>query len=62
MQTAKHAAQAMIADLPDDASYDDIQYHLYVQQLIEERLASVDRGEVKTHAEVKEKLARWRER
>ncbi len=50
----------MIRDLPDDATHDDMQYHLYVQQVIEERLASVDRGDVVSHAEVKAQLAKWR--
>lgn len=62
MHSPKHAAQALIADLPEDASYDDIQYHLYVQQVLHERLAAVDRGEVVSHEEVKRQLQEWRER
>ena len=60
MSSPKASAEAMIRDLPEDATYDDIQYHLYVQQVIEDRLAAVDRGEVITHEEVKSQLARWR--
>ena len=57
--SAKADAQALIRDLPEDATYDDIQYHLYVQQVIEERLASVDRGEVVSHEEAKRRMAKW---
>ena len=59
MSTPKTQATAMIRDLPEDATYDDIQYHLYVQQVIEERLAAVDRGEVITHEEAKRQMAKW---
>lgn len=62
MPSAKASAEALIRDLPEDATYDDIQYHLYVQQVIEERLAAVDRGEVVSHEDVKAALAKWRMR
>ena len=60
MSSPKASAEAMIRDLPEDATYDDIQYHLYVQQVIEDRLAAVDRGEVVSHDHVKAQLAKWR--
>ena len=59
MSSPKASAEAMIRDLPEDATYDDIQYHLYVQQVIEDRLAAVDRGEVITHEEAKRRMAKW---
>ena len=62
MSSPKASAEAMIRDLPEDATYDDIQYHLYVQQVIEDRLAAVDRGETVSHDEVKRQLAKWRMR
>ena len=62
MSSPKASAEAMIRDLPEDATYDDIQYHLYVQQVVEDRLAAVDRGETVSHDEVKRQLAKWRMR
>jgi predicted transcriptional regulator len=62
MPSPRDSAAAMIRDLPEDATYDDIQYHLWVQQVIEDRLAAVDRGEVVSHEEVKAQLAKWRMR
>ncbi len=59
MPTPKAQAEAMIRDLPEDASFDDIQYHLYVQQVVEDRLAAVDRGEVVSHEEAKRRMAKW---
>ena len=59
MSSPKAQATAMIRDLPEDVTYDDIQYHLYVQQVIEDRLAAVDRGEVISHEEAKRRMAKW---
>ena len=36
MQSAKQAAKAIIDHLPEQASWDDIMYELYVKQKIEE--------------------------
>lgn len=35
MQTAKQAARQMIDQVPDQASWDDIMYELYVKQKLE---------------------------
>lgn len=34
-ETAKFAAKAVLDLLPDDASWEDVQYHLYVRQQID---------------------------
>ena len=34
-ESAKIAAKAVLDMLPDDASWEDVQYHLYVRQQIE---------------------------
>jgi predicted transcriptional regulator len=59
MQTAKQAAQAMIANVPDDASFEDIQYRLYVLERIAIGLAEVDRGDVIPHEEVVKRMVKW---
>jgi predicted transcriptional regulator len=59
MQTAKQAAQAMLATVPDDASFEDIQYRLYVLETVTESLAAVDRGEAISHNEVVKRMAKW---
>nr|VFK77880.1 MAG: hypothetical protein BECKSD772D_GA0070982_100337 [Candidatus Kentron sp. SD] len=42
MQSAKQAAKAISDYLPEQASWDDILYELYVKQKIEEGLADVE--------------------
>jgi predicted transcriptional regulator len=59
METAKEQVQHILGMLPEDASLEDIQYHIYVRQKIEQGLADVEAGRVISHAEVQQRLAKW---
>ena len=54
MSTAKDEAIKMIARLPEEVSWDDIMYRIYVKRKIEEGLKAADEGRVVPHEEVKE--------
>lgn len=56
MQSAKQAAKAIIDHLPEQASWDDIMYELYVKQKIEEGLADIEAGRIISHEQVKAEL------
>ena len=56
MSSAKDAARQIIDHLPDQATWDDIMYELYVKQKIEEGLADVAAGRTVPHEEVKAEL------
>lgn len=58
MATPKQAARHLIEQLPEQASWDDIMYELYVKQKIEEGLADIEAGHTFPHAEVKAELLR----
>jgi len=45
--------------LPDTASLEDIQYHIYVRQKIALGLEDVDAGRVVKHEEVQQRLTKW---
>ena len=47
------------ADAPEDASLEDIEYHIYVRQKIQQGLDDVDAGRVVSHSEVQRRLAKW---
>ena len=47
---------------PDDATFEDIEYHLYVRARIEEGRRAVLEGRSVPHDEVKRQLAEWRKR
>jgi len=59
METPKQQVQEILESLPEDASLEDIQYHIYVRQKIEQGLADVAAGRVISHEEVQRRLAKW---
>ncbi|PYQ26531.1 MAG: hypothetical protein DMF56_24230 [Acidobacteria bacterium] len=59
METAKDQVQQILEKLPEDASLEDIQYHIYVRQKIEQGLEDVAAGRVISHGEVQQRLAKW---
>ncbi len=60
METAKEQVQRILEVLPDDASLEDIQYHIYVRQKIDQGLADEDAGRVVSHEEAMRRLDKWR--
>ena len=57
--TVKETAQQIIAGLPDDVTWDEIQYRLYLKEMIDEAEAEIVAGNVVSHEEVEESLAKW---
>jgi len=45
-----------ILTLPDNVTWDDIMYYLYVNQKIEKGLGDINNGAVYPHSEAREKL------
>ena len=46
MRTAKEEVRKMLEQLPDDVSFEDIRYHIYVREKIERGLKDVQEGRV----------------
>ena len=59
METAKEQVEEILKMLPEDASLEDIQYHIYVRQKIEQGLEDVQAGRVVSHSEVQRRLTKW---
>jgi predicted transcriptional regulator len=57
--SVKQAAIELIKELPDDCTFEDIQYKLYVRQKIQRSIKAAAEGRVKTHAQVKKRLSKW---
>ena len=55
-EPAKEAAKALLETLPDDASWDDVQYHLYVRQQIEAGLQDEAAGRLIDTDEMRRRL------
>lgn len=59
MGIAKEEVRRILDQLSDDATFEDIQYHIYVRQKIERGLKNVEEGRVIDHAEVEKRMTRW---
>jgi predicted transcriptional regulator len=49
----------MLDDLPDSASLEDIQYHIYVREKLERGLRDAEAGRVVEQEEAKRRMAKW---
>ena len=55
----KEEVRRLLDVLPDEVSYEDIQYHIYVQQKIEKGLAASEREDFIADEEIEERIGRW---
>lgn len=59
MGTAKEEVRRILDILPEDASLEDIQYHIYVCEKIERGLRDVQEGRVLSQEEVERRMQKW---
>ncbi len=59
MVAVKQEAQKMIQNLPDNCTYEDIQYHLYVVEKIKNGISRAENGETSSHDKAKQRMAKW---
>lgn len=60
MSLAKDEARRIIDNLPEDATWDDIMYQLYVKEKTDKSLAEIEQGKVLSHEEAKRRLfSKW---
>lgn len=57
-EPVKTAAKAILESLPDDASWEDVQYHLYFRQRIEAGLEDEAAGRLIDTEEMQRRLVR----
>jgi hypothetical protein len=56
MSAVKEEAKRLIDQLPEQATWDDIMYEIYVKQKLEIAEKQADEGETISHEEVKKRL------
>jgi len=56
---AKEQVRRLLDRLPDDASLEDIQYHIYVREKIDRGLADIAAGRTLTEKQFDARMARW---
>ena len=59
MSTPKDEVRKLLDRLPDEASFEDIQYHIYVREKIERGLKDVEEGKVLSQQEVERRMSKW---
>ena len=62
MKSAKEEVRELLEGLPDEASLEDIQYHIYVRQKIRRGMEAEKDGRVVKHEDVKRRMSRWLEK
>jgi predicted transcriptional regulator len=59
MSTAKQEVRSLLDQIPDDATFEDIQYHIYVREKIERGLNDVEEGRVVSEEEMERRMRKW---
>jgi hypothetical protein len=59
MNSPKSEVAEMLSSLPETASFEDIQYHLYVLEKIRRGLARAESEGVVSHNEARARMKRW---
>lgn len=57
--SVKKAMREMLNNLPDNMTWEDLQYHIYVRQKIEKGLEAIRKGDVIPHSKVVRQLKKW---
>ncbi len=58
---AKEEVRQLLDRLPEDASFEDIQYHIYVREKVARGLRDAQEGRTLSDREVRRRFARWLE-
>jgi hypothetical protein len=61
MLSAKEEVRRLLELLPDDASLEDIQYHIYVRQKIMRGLEDIEADRTLSEEDFETRIAKWLE-
>jgi predicted transcriptional regulator len=59
MATPKQEIRQLLDALPDDATWEDVQYSIYVRERIERGRREAEEGKVLDQEEVEARMERW---
>lgn len=63
MLTPKEEVKKILDRLPDDLSFEDIQYHIYVREKIEHGLKDIEKGNIISQEEIEQRMSnKWFEK
>jgi predicted transcriptional regulator len=61
MMSAKEEVRRILETIPEDVTFEDIQYHIYVRQQIPRGLEDIDQGRVVSEEEAERRMLKWLE-
>ena len=56
MSVVREEAKKLIDNLPDEASWDDVMYEIYVRKKIDEGIKAANEGKLISHEDVKKRF------
>jgi predicted transcriptional regulator len=59
MERPKEEVRKLLDVLPEEVSFEDIHYHIYVQEAIRRGLEAAERGELVDQEEIERRMAKW---
>jgi hypothetical protein len=58
-RTEKQAVSDLLKELPANASLEEIQYSIYVREVLQQRLGSLPKAKLVSQHEVERRMAKW---
>ncbi|NCO33310.1 MAG: hypothetical protein AUJ92_16450 [Armatimonadetes bacterium CG2_30_59_28] len=59
MGAIKESVVDMIRSLPEDCTLEDIHYHLYVREKVEQGIRAIDEGMIVSQEEAEQRVQTW---
>ncbi len=58
-KSPKAAVKELLDELPEESTLEDIQYHLYVREVLQQRLDQIPDARLVSQDEAEQRLAKW---
>ena len=59
MKTAKQEVRKILEKIPEDSTFEEIHYHIYVREKIEQGLRDIQTGRVLSQQALEKRLSKW---
>ena len=60
MPSAKEETIRLLKELPDNSTFEEIQYHLYVRQKIQRGIEDIEDGRIYSQEDMEKRMEKWR--
>jgi len=59
MQTVKEEVRSLLQKLPDNCTFEDVQYHLYVIEKIQRGIERAEKEGTISQEEIEKRMSKW---